>query len=673
MAKRANELDDAAAGARVSAREMANAIRALAMDAVEAANSGHPGLPMGMADVATVLFTKFLKFDASAPAWPDRDRFVLSAGHGSMLLYALFYLTGYPGMTVEQLKNFRKLGSSTAGHPEYGHAAGIETTTGPLGQGLANAVGMAIAERLLNARFGDGVVNHYTYTIAGDGCLMEGISHEAIDLAGHLKLNKLIVLFDDNAISIDGATSLATSMDQLKRFEAAGWSACRIDGHDPAAVADALEEAQRSERPSLIACKTIIGYGAPNKEGSEKAHGSALGKEEVAAVRVRLGWPYPPFEVPEASLKAWREAGVRGRGARHEWEARLESKPAQERRLIQDMFGGELAPAVKDKLEAFKAAMTAQKPKLATRKSSEMALQVINDATAMTIGGSADLTHSNFTITKGLKPVTPGDFEGRYIYYGVREHTMAAAMNGIALHGGFIPYGGTFLVFSDYLRGAIRLSALMGLRVLYVLTHDSIGVGEDGPTHQPIEHLAMLRATPNLYVFRPADTVETAEAYEIALAARRTPSVFCLSRQALAAVRQAPAEENLVARGAYVLREGGAPRDLTFLATGSEVELAVTAAETLSADGIQAAVVSMPCWELFERQPPEYRAEVLGRAPRIGIEAAARFGWDRWLGENGAFIGMSGFGSSGPAAQVYEHFGITAAEAVKAAKRILGA
>jgi transketolase len=671
MTKRAYGTEEASAGSALSLEAMANAIRALSMDAVEAANSGHPGMPMGMADVATVLFTKILKFDASAPDWPDRDRFVLSAGHGSMLLYALLYLTGYPGMSIEELKNFRQLGARTAGHPEYGHAAGIETTTGPLGQGLGNAVGMAIAERLLNARLGDGVANHYTYVIAGDGCLMEGISHEAIDLAGHLKLNRLIVLFDDNAISIDGATSLATSMDQVKRFEAAGWSACRIDGHNPAEIEAALKRAQSSDRPSLIACRTVIGYGAPHKQGTEKAHGSALGKEEVAAARTRLGWPYAPFEVPEAILAAWREAGARGRAARCDWEARLESKPAGERRLIQDMLEGTLAPAVQEKLEAFKAEMAAQKPKFATRKSSEMALQVINDATGMSIGGSADLTHSNFTLTKGLKPVTPDDFSGRYIHYGVREHAMAAAMNGIALHGGFIPYGGTFLVFSDYLRGAIRLSALMGLRVLYVLTHDSIGVGEDGPTHQPIEHLAMLRATPNLYVFRPADAVETAEAYEIALAARQTPSVLCLSRQNLAAVRLAPSKENLVARGAYVLCETDGPRDLTFLATGSEVELAVTAADVLKAGGIKAAVVSMPCWELFERQSPEYRAEVLGHAPRIGIEAASRFGWDRWIGEGGAFIGMTGFGASGPAAKVYEHFGITAAEAINAAKMLL--
>jgi transketolase len=530
---------------------------------------------------------------------------------------------------------------------------------------------MAIAERMLNARFGDAAASHYTYVLAGDGCLMEGISHEAIDLAGHLQLNKLIVLWDDNSITIDGATKLSTSTDQLERFAAAGWSVCLIDGHNPREIEAAVAAAQNSDKPSLIACKTIIGYGAPNKEGSEKTHGSPLGKDEVAAARVRLDWPHPPFEVPETILSAWRGAGSRGRSARGAWEARLEAKSDEERRQIKERLEGAVPDAVMEKLGAFKAEMIAQKPKVATRKSSEMVLQVINGATEMTVGGSADLTHSNLTVTKGMKPVVPGDFSGRYIHFGVREHGMAAAMNGIALHGGFIPYGGTFLVFSDYARGAIRLSALMGLRVLYVLTHDSIGLGEDGPTHQPIEHLAMLRATPNLYVFRPADAVETAECYEAALSARNTPSVLALSRQNLAALRMEPASENLSARGAYVLRETDGARDATFLATGSEVELAVTAANRLGAEGIKAAVVSMPCWELFENQTPEYRAQVLGSAPRIGIEAAARFGWDRWLGENGAFIGMTGFGASGPAAKVYEHFGITADAAAQVAKKLL--
>jgi transketolase len=660
------------AGATPSTREMANAIRALSMDAVEAANSGHPGMPMGMADVATVLFTKFLKFDASAPGWPDRDRFVLSAGHGSMLLYSLLYLTGYPEMTIEQIKNFRQLGSITAGHPEYDHAPGIETTTGPLGQGISTAVGMAIAERLMNARFGDAVADHYTYTIVGDGCLMEGISHEAIDLAGHLKLNKLIVLFDDNSISIDGATSLSTSIDQVKRFEAHGWNACHVNGHDPAEVEAAIAKAKQSDKPSLIACKTIIGFGAPNKQGSEKTHGAALGKDEIAATRVHLNWPYPPFVIPDQILATWRAAGERGKSDHAAWNERLQSLPQSERAHIEQMLSGNIPAVVTEKLNAFKAEMVAQKPKLATRKSSEMVLQVINDSTDMTIGGSADLTHSNYTVTKGLKSVKPGDFSGRYIHYGIREHGMAAAMNGIALHGGFVPYGGTFLVFLDYMRGAVRLSALMGLRVIYVLTHDSIGVGEDGPTHQPIEHLAIMRATPNFHVFRPADAVETAEAYEIALASRRTPSALVCSRQNLPAVRLEDSKENLTARGAYILRDTDGKRDVTFLSTGSEVEFAIAAAETLKAEGIKAAVVSMPCWELFEQQTADYQAKVLGTAPRIAIEAAGRFGWDRWIGANGSFIGMNGFGASGPAGQVYKHFGITAEAAVAEAKKLIG-
>jgi len=659
-------------GATPSIREMANAVRALSMDAVEAANSGHPGMPMGMADVATVLYTKFLKFDASAPDWPDRDRFVLSAGHGSMLLYSLLYLNGYPEMTIEQIKNFRQLGSITAGHPEYSHAPGIETTTGPLGQGISTAVGMAIAERLMNARFGDAVADHYTYALVGDGCLMEGISHEAIDLAGHLKLSKLIVLFDDNSISIDGSTSLSTSIDQVKRFEASGWSACRVNGHDPAQVEAAIAKAKQSDKPSFIACKTIIGFGAPNKQGSEKTHGSPLGKEEIAAARVQLNWPYPPFVVPDQILAAWRAAGERGKDAHASWTSRLQSLPAGERSHFEQMLSGNIPAVVTEKLNAFKAEMIAQKPKLATRKSSEMVLQVINDATDMTIGGSADLTHSNYTVTKGMKSVRPGDFSGRYIHYGIREHGMAAAMNGIALHGGFVPYGGTFLVFLDYMRGGVRLSALMGLRVIYVLTHDSIGVGEDGPTHQPIEHLGILRATPNFQVFRPADAVETAESYEIALASRRTPSALICSRQNLPAVRLEESKENLTARGAYILRDTDGKRDVTFLSTGSEVEFAIAAAETLKAEGIKAAVVSMPCRELFEQQTPDYQAKVLGTAPRIAIEAAGRFGWDRWIGANGAFIGMNGFGASGPAGQVYKHFGITAEAAVAAAKKLIG-
>jgi transketolase len=656
-------LDTTASDAALDARRAANAIRALAMDAVEKAKSGHPGMPMGMADVAAVLFRQFLKFDASAPDWPDRDRFVLSAGHGSMLIYALHYLLGYPGMERADLEQFRQLGSVTAGHPEYGHTIGVETTTGPLGQGLATAVGMALAERLQAARFGADLVDHFTYVIAGDGCLMEGVSHEAIDLAGHLRLSRLIVLWDDNSISIDGPTSLATSTDQVARFSAAGWHVARVDGHDPEQAARAIREARADARPSLIACKTIIGFGAPTKQGTEGVHGAPLGEAEIGAAREALGWPHPPFDIPDDILTGWRAAGRRGASARRAWEARLAASPR--RGEFETFLNGDVASEVAGPLKTFREKLAVEKPKLATRKSSEMALGVINAATKATIGGSADLTHSNYTITKGQGAVTADDFSGRYIHYGVREHSMAAAMNGIALHGGYVPYGGTFLVFSDYARGAIRLSALMGLRVIYVLTHDSIGLGEDGPTHQPIEHLAALRAMPNLNVFRPADAIETAECWELALAARTTPSVLSLSRQNLPALDR-PVSENLSARGAYVLVEPSGGRDATFLATGSEVEIALAAAALLRAQGIKAAVVSMPCWELFEAQPASYRARVLGEAPRVGIEAAARFGWDRWLGERSAFVGMTGFGASAPASDLYAHFGVTA-EAVAAA------
>lgn len=636
---------------------LANAIRALAMDAVEKAKSGHPGMPMGMADVATVLFQRIMKFDASHPNWPDRDRFVLSAGHGSMLLYALFYLLGYPGVTRKDLENFRQMGSPTAGHPEYGHIDGIETTTGPLGQGLATAVGMAIAERLSAARFGAELVDHHTYVIAGDGCLMEGLSHEAIDLAGHLKLSRLIVLWDDNSISIDGPTSLATSTDQLGRFTASGWHVCRVDGHDPEAVFNALEAAKSDERPSLIACRTIIGFGSPGKQGKETCHGSPLGPNEIEAARKKLNWTHEPFEIPNDILQSWRHAGQRGASIRQAWEKRLETtKKGVE---FKNFLNGEVSLDVSGPLAALRKNFALDKPKIATRKSSELTLAVINEATEATIGGSADLTHSNFTITKDMGSVRPDNFTGRYIHYGVREFGMAAAMNGIALHGGFVPYGGTFLVFSDYARGAIRLSALMGLRVIYVLTHDSIGLGEDGPTHQPVEHLASLRALPNLYVFRPADAIETAECWEIAINTKQTPSALSLSRQNLATLDR-PIDENLSSKGAYILREPDRQRDITLLATGSEVEIALEAAQKLSLHGKHAAVVSMPCWELFEMQPESYRKKILGSAPRIGIEAAIRLGWDRWIGENGTFIGMHGFGASAPANELYQHFGITA-------------
>jgi len=648
-------------------RDMANAIRALAMDAVEKAKSGHPGMPMGMADVATVLFTRFLKFDAEHPAWPDRDRFVLSAGHGSMLLYALLYLTGFPGMTMAEIENFRQLGSSTAGHPEFGHAAGIETTTGPLGQGLANAVGMALAERLLNSRFGDAAVDHRTYVIVGDGCLMEGISHEAISLAGHLKLNKLTVLFDDNAVSIDGATSLAVSDHQLERFAASGWATQRIDGHDANAIATAIAAAERGDRPAFIACKTTIGFGAPTKAGKASAHGEPLGAEEIAGARAELGWRSPAFEVPADVLAAWRAAGRRGAAARRDWEARTAA--AADLRPLQ---GGVDKAALQAAIALSKDEFAAAANNIATRVASQKVLERLVPALPALIGGSADLTGSNGTRTKHHKAVTPEDFSGNYLHYGVREHAMAAAMNGIALHGGLVPYGGTFLVFSDYCRPAIRLSALMRQRVIYVMTHDSIGLGEDGPTHQPVEQLAALRAMPNLNVFRPADPVEVAECWELALAAEATPSILALTRQAVPALRREAGAENLSAKGGYLLASApGGARDVTILATGSEVGVAVAARALLAAEGIEAAVVSMPCWELFAAQSVAYRARVLGTQPRVAVEAAVEQGWERWLGEGGSFVGMAGFGASAPAARLYEHFAITPARVAREAARLV--
>ena len=654
----------------VSERDMANAIRALAMDSVQKANSGHPGMPMGMADVATVLFNRFIKLDPLHPQWPDRDRFVLSAGHGSMLQYALHYLIGYPDMSIEELQRFRQLGARTAGHPEYGHAQGIETTTGPLGQGIATAVGMAIAERLMRERFGEEIVDHYTYVIAGDGCLQEGISHEAIDLAGHLQLSRLIVFWDNNSISIDGPTSLSTSMNQCARFTAAGFDVAEVDGHDFEAVADAITRAKASERPSLIACRTVIGKGAPNLQGTEKTHGAPLGEAEIAAARDVIGWPHRPFEVPEAIVETWRNVARRGADERREWCVRLAASPHTDayKRAVQK----EVPAALYDALNAFRREHVEKATKVATRKASELVLGVINGATEMTIGGSADLTHSNLTVTPGLRDITPSDFTGRYVHYGIREHAMAAAMNGIALHGGFIPYGGTFLAFADYARGAMRLSALMGQQVIYVMTHDSIGLGEDGPTHQPIEHLAMLRATPGINVFRPADIVETAECWELALRYTDRPSVLVLSRQNLPVLRQTHVDENRSRRGAYVLREPAEPRAVTLLATGSEVEIACTAADMLRGQHkIAAAVVSMPSWELFEAQTPAYRRSVLAAAPRIGLEAAARLGWDRWIGERGAFIGMQGFGASAPAPDLYRHFGITPENIVATARKLV--
>ena len=651
-------------------RDMANAIRALAMDAVQKANSGHPGMPMGMADVATVLFQDFVHVDPSDPHWPDRDRFVLSNGHGSMLLYALHYLLGYEDMTLDELRNFRQIGARTAGHPEYGHALGIETTTGPLGQGITNAVGFALAERMMNARFGDDLVDHYTYVICGDGCLMEGISHEAIDLAGHLKLNKLIVLFDDNGISIDGKTNLSTSTDQVARFKAAGWDSWHVDGHDVDAVRDAIAKAKTSDKPVMIACKTVIGYGSPKLAGSEKSHGAPLGDDEIAATRKALLWESEPFVIPDAVLKGWRAIAEKNRERRAEWEKR---HAAHARKAEFDAaVACELPADFTEGMAAYRRKLSDEAPKLATRKSSEATLEVINAMTPLTIGGSADLTHSVFTLTKGMASVQADDYGGRYIHYGIREHAMAAVMNGLALHGGFIPYGGTFLVFSDYMRGAMRLSALMGQRVVYVLTHDSIGLGEDGPTHQPIEHLAMLRATPNMNVFRPADAIETAEAWEIALTSTERPTVLSLSRQNLPTVRAGDVAENRSRRGAYVLREAeGGARQVTLIATGSEVEIALAAAEKLKGEGVAAAVVSAPCLDLFAEQDAGYRAEVLGTAPRVAVEAASGFGWDRWIGENGRFIGMHGFGASGPAPKLYEKFGITADAVAKAARELI--
>ena len=650
---------------------MANAIRALAMDAVQAAKSGHPGMPMGMADAATVLFAQFLKFDPQRPDWPDRDRFVLSAGHGSMLLYALLHLTGYPDMTMAELRNFRQLHSRTAGHPEYGAAPGIETTTGPLGQGLANAVGMALAERMMNARFGDDLVDHRTWVVAGDGCLMEGISQEAITLAGHLGLGRLIVLFDDNGISIDGPTGLATSDDQAGRFEACGWHVQTVDGHDPAALAAAMQAACDSDRPSMIACRTVIGYGAPTKAGTAATHGAPLGEEEIAGTREGLDWRHPPFEIPADVAEAWRTAGARSAADADAWEARLAAADAGVRAAFRRVADGALPAGLGDAVGALKQQFAAEAPKMATRQASGKVLDRLTEVVPELAGGSADLTGSNNTRAAGHSDIAAGDFSGGYIRYGVREHGMAAAMNGMALHGGLIPYGGTFLVFTDYARPAIRLSALMEQRVIYVMTHDSIGLGEDGPTHQPVEHLAALRAMPNLNVFRPCDAVEVAECWELALQARETPSVLALTRQGLPTLRTDHRAENACARGAYVLAEAGAERQATLLASGSEVSIAAEAQALLKEDGIAAAVVSMPCWELFERQPDDYRAAVLGDAPRIACEAASGFGWTRWTGDGGDFVGMKSFGASAPAPRLYEHFGVTAAAVADAARTVV--
>lgn len=650
-------------------KQMANAIRALSMDAVQQANSGHPGAPMGMADIATVLFTQFLKYDPTAPDWPDRDRFVLSNGHGSMLLYSLLYLTGYEDVDIDQVRNFRQLGSNTAGHPEYGHVRGIETTTGPLGQGIANAVGMALAERMMAVRFGDDIVDHHTYVFAGDGCLMEGISHEAISLAGHLKLGKLILLFDDNDISIDGPTDMAVSDNQLMRFEASGWDTTRIDGHDHGAIAAAIKAAKKTDKPSLIACKTVIGYGAPNKEGTSATHGAPLGDDEIAATREKLDWPHAPFEVPADILDSWRAAGRRAENERQSWNGRLAAMAADRRATFERMVAGDLPEGFDQAIDDYKKELAADLPKLATRQASQKTLNVLTKAVPELIGGSADLTGSNLTLADGMDAVSAANYGGSHIYYGVREHGMAAAMNGIALHGGFIPYGATFLIFTDYCRPSIRLSALMKQRVIYVMTHDSIGLGEDGPTHQPVEQLSSLRAIPNVNVFRPCDAIETAECWQIALQSTETPSVLALTRQGLAPTRTTHSSENLSARGGYIAADAEGERKATILATGSEVEIALAARDALQADGIGTAVVSMPCQELFDAQDDAYRFEVLGPgSTRVAVEAAVRLGWDRYIGLNGGFVGMDSFGASAPAGQLYEHFGITAA-AVEAAIR----
>ncbi len=654
-----------------SAKDMANAIRALAMDAVEKAKSGHPGMPMGMADAATVLFARFLKFDASEPNWPDRDRFVLSAGHGSMLLYALLYLTGYEDMTLDEIKRFRQLGSKTAGHPENFLASGIETTTGPLGQGLANAVGMAMAEAHLNARFGAELVDHRTWVIAGDGCLMEGVSQEAIALAGRQKLNKLIVIWDDNSISIDGAVSLSDATDQKARFAASGWNVVSCDGHNMDDVARAFEAATRSaDKPTMIACKPIIGYGAPKKAGTAKAHGEALGAEELAAAKDALGWKHGPFEVPEDIVIAWRKIGVRGAQVRESWEGRLKRDP--QRDAFAAAMGGSNIEAAVAALGMHAAKMAAEKPALATRASSGAAIDAMFEACPELLGGSADLTGSNNTLAKGSTDFTPENRMGRYVRYGIREHGMASAMNGMALHGGVVPYGGTFLTFADYSRPAIRLGALMGVRVVHVMTHDSIGLGEDGPTHQPVEQLAALRAIPNLHVFRPADAVEAAECWQAALLRDDGPSILALSRQATPALR-GDASENMSVRGAYELlaAEGGASRVAIF-ATGTEVALAVKAREALQAAGIPTRVVSAPCFEMFELQDEAYQEAVCGDDDelKIGVEAAVGQGWFEAFGLD-AFIGMSTFGTSSPAKDAYAHFGITTEAIVETAKALL--
>ena len=647
---------------------MADAIRVLSMDAVHRAKSGHQGMPMGMADVAAVLWSKFLKYDAAAPDWADRDRFVLSAGHGSMLIYSLLHLTGFEDVTMEEIQNFRQWGSKTAGHPEYGHTPGVETTTGPLGQGLATAVGMAMAERHLAGRFGDDLVDHRTWVVAGDGCLMEGVSQEAISMAGRFKLHKLTVLFDDNNTTIDGEATIAETGDQMARFKAAGWAVKAVDGHDFGKIAAALRWATRQDKPTMIACKTKISKGAGRKEGDPHSHGYTLFDDEIADSRVAMGWSHEPFVIPDEVYKPWRAAGRKGRKVRKSWEKALGASPLKAE--FQRAMAGELPPEAFARLDAHIAEMAKSAPANATRVHSGAALEQLVPAIPEMVGGSADLTGSNHTFVKGTPAFDAPDYAGRYVHYGIREHGMAAAMNGMALHGGVIPYSGTFMVFSDYSRPAIRLGALMGVRVIHVMPHDSLGLGEDGPTHQPVEHLASLRAMPNLNVYRPADAVEAAECWKLALSTPTTPSIMALSRQKVPAARTEPAGENLSARGAYELRAADGEAKATLFATGSEVSIALAARDLLQTRGVPTRVVSVPCWELFAAQTPEYRASVIGKAPvRAAVEAAVSLGWERFIGEDGVFIGMSGFGASAPYERLSKEFGITAqavADAVQA-------
>ena len=647
-------------------KQMADAIRFLAADMIEKAKSGHPGMPLGIADVATVLFSKFIKITPDNPRWFDRDRFVLSAGHASSLLYSLFYLLGYKDIDIKDLKNFRQLEAKTAGHPEYGHLLGIDMTTGPLGQGISSAVGMALAEKIIASKYGSDVCNHYTYVIMGDGCLMEGISEEAIAIAGHLKLNKLIAFWDNNNITIDGKVSIASSTNQIARFKANGWNVIEIDGHNYEQIKKAICKAQKSAHPTMIACKTIIGYGAPSKCNTPKCHGAPLGVEELDAMRKNLNWKAEPFVVPEEILKEWRNAGKRNHGEDKAWEKRAKEKGKE----FLDILSGKLPKGWDKELDELKKRAIAEKTTVATRKASNMCLEAIVPHIPQLIGGSADLSGPNMTTTSASKTITAKDYNGNNIEYGIREHAMGAIMNGMALHGGIIPFGGTFFVFSDYMRPAMRLAALMGLHVVYVLTHDSIGVGEDGPTHQPIEHLASFRAMPNVLTFRPCDVVETAEAWKLAVEQTTTPCILALSRQNLPAIRT-ETKENMSARGAYVIAGDLKKRQATLIATGSEVSLAIEAHKKLKEEGIETVVVSMPCAELFDKQDIAYQEEVLGNKPRIAVEAASKFGWEKYVGLNGDIIGMDGFGSSAPGAELYKYFGITIEEITDAVRDIL--